>query len=89
MNELKELGARIRHQRTAMGMKQKELAEQAAVSSDSISALENGRSVNTETLARVLRGLGHPDALAELLPAPVASPIDLQKLEGKQRRRVR
>ena len=89
MREIKELGARIRHQRIAMGLKQTELAEKAAVSKDALSSLENGRSVKTETLARVLRGLGHPKALAEMLPAPVISPIDLQKLEGKQRRRVR
>ena len=89
MREIKELGARIRHQRIAMGLKQTELAEKAAVSKDALSSLENGRSVKTETLARVLRGLGYPTALAEMLPAPVISPIDLQKLEGKQRRRVR
>lgn len=89
MKEIKELGARIRHQRIAMGLKQTELAEKAAVSKDALSALENGRSVKTETLVRVLRGLGCPDALAEMLPESVISPIDLQKLEGKQRKRVR
>jgi len=89
MKEIIEIGARIRHQRIAMGLKQKELAEKAAVSPDTLSALENGKSVTIETLARVLRGLGHPDALENLLPAPVLSPIDLQKLDGKQRQRVR
>ena len=89
MNEIVELGSRIRHQRIAMGLKQKELALKAAVSPDTLSALENGRSVTIETLARVLRGLGYPDALVDLLPASVISPIDLQKLAGKQRQRVR
>lgn len=89
MKELIELGVRIRRQRIAQGLKQQELADKAAVSSDALSALENGRSVTTETLARVLQGLGCKEALVDLLPPPVASPIDLQKLEGKQRQRVR
>ena len=89
MKELIELGFRVRRQRIAMGLKQQELADKAAVSSDALSALENGRSVTTETLARVLQGLGRKEALVDLLPPPVVSPIDLQRLEGKQRQRVR
>ncbi len=89
MKEIRELGSRVRYHRIAMGLKQTELAEKAAVSKDALSALENGRAVKTETLARVLHGLGYSDALAELLPPPVISPIDLQKLDGKQRQRVR
>ncbi|MBT5901449.1 MAG: helix-turn-helix domain-containing protein [Opitutaceae bacterium] len=89
MKDILELGTRVRHHRIAMGLKQAELAEKAAVSVDVLSALENGRSVTSESLARVLAGLGHSDALVDLLPAPVVSPIDLQKLAGKQRKRVR
>lgn len=89
MREIIEIGLRVRHQRIAMGLKQKELAAKAAVSPDTLSALENGKSVTVETLVRILRELGYPDALVNLLPAPVISPIDLQKLEGKQRQRVR
>ena len=59
------------------------------MSPDVVSALENGRAVTTVTLARVLRGLGHKEALENLLPAAVVSPLDLQKLEGKVRQRVR
>jgi transcriptional regulator with XRE-family HTH domain len=89
MKELKELGARVRHQRVAQGLKQQELAARAAVSEDALSALENGRSVTVESLARVLQGLGFREALINLLPAPVPSPIELQKLAGKERQRVR
>ncbi len=89
MNQIGELGMRVRQQRIAAGLKQAELAAKAAVSSDVVSALENGRSVNTESLARILGGLGYGEALANLLPEPVVSPIDLQKLAGKQRQRVR
>lgn len=89
MKDLKELGARVRHQRVAQGLKQQELAAKAAVSEDALSALENGRSVTVESLARVLQALGFRDAMINLLPAPVPSPIALQKLAGKQRQRVR
>lgn len=89
MKELEELGNRVRHQRVTQGLKQQDLAAKAAVSTQVLSALENGRSVTLESLARVLQGLGFRDALINLLPAPVPSPIELQKLAGKERRRVR
>ena len=89
MKELEELGARVRHHRVAQGLKQQELAARAAVSKHVLSALENGRSVTVESLARVLQGLGFRDALRDLLPEPLPSPIELQKLAGRQRQRVR
>jgi len=89
MNSLNELGSRVQRERIAQDLKQKELAAKAAVSVDTLSALENGRPVTTQTLARVMKALGYGQALENLLPPPVVSPIDLQKLEGKQRRRVR
>ena len=89
MKELIQLGARVRHQRVTQGLKQQDLAAKAAVSADALSALENGRSVTVESLARVLQALGFGEALVNLLPAPVPSPIALQKLAGKERQRVR
>ncbi|HRJ46114.1 MAG TPA: helix-turn-helix domain-containing protein [Opitutaceae bacterium] len=89
MKELEELGDRVRHQRVIQGMKQEELAAKAAVSKHVLSGLENGRSVTVESLNRVLQALGFREALINLLPAPVPSPIEMQKLAGKQRQRVR
>jgi putative transcriptional regulator len=89
MKELTELGERIRRQRIAMQVKQADLAEKAAVSIKVIIAVENGRSITTESLVRILRSLGYAEALANILPPPAISPIDLQKLAGKQRQRVR
>jgi len=89
MKEIEELGSRVRRQRVAQGMKQQELAAKAAVSINVITALENGRSVTVESLARILQALGFREALINLLPAPVPSPITLQKLAGKERQRVR
>ena len=79
----------MRHARASSELKQSDLATKAAVSADTVSALENGRPVTTESLQRILKALGHRNALCNVLPAPVLSPIDLQKLEGKTRKRVR
>lgn len=89
MRDLIELGLRIKRERIVNKLKQKQLADKAAVSIAALSSLENGRPVTTQTLARVLRALGHKDALENLLPPSVVSPIDLQKLAGNQRQRVR
>jgi transcriptional regulator with XRE-family HTH domain len=89
MKELEELGARARRQRVAQGLKQEELAVKAAVGLNVIKSFENGRSITVESLARVLQALGFGGALINLLPAPVPSPIALQKLAGKERQRVR
>ena len=89
MEELIELGERIRHARIAAELKQRELAERAAISTASLASLEHGSPVTTATLVRVLHALGHRGALSEILPPPVVSPLELQKLSGKQRQRVR
>jgi transcriptional regulator with XRE-family HTH domain len=89
MTDLSKLGERVQQQRIAAGLKQQELADHAAVSRDALSALENGRPVTTATLARILAALGYTDALTNLVPAPAISPLDMQKLRGKERRRVR
>jgi len=89
MKELLDIGQRVRQQRIQQGLKQRELAEKAAVGVNVLLALENGRPITTESLARILSAMGYKDALANLLPASAVSPIDLQKLAGKQRQRVR
>lgn len=89
MKALQELGSRVRRERISQGLKQRELAEKAAISLNAIASLEHGRPVTTATLSRVLDALGFQDALVNLLPPPVMSPLDLQKLAGKERQRVR
>jgi transcriptional regulator with XRE-family HTH domain len=89
MKDLIELGERVRRERIRLELKQRELSARAAISNDSLSSLENGKPVTTATLVRVLQALGHARALPELLPPPTPSPLELQKLAGKQRQRVR
>jgi len=89
MKELIELGERIRHTRITAKLKQRELAARAAVSIASLASLERGSPVTTATLVRILHALGHRGALSDVLPPPTVSPLELQKLAGKQRQRVR
>lgn len=88
-NELRELGFRLKRERIASKLKQTELAAQAALSFHTIAAAERGRPITTENLARILAALGYEGALVSLLPEPSLSPLDLRKLKGKERERVR
>lgn len=55
---LKELGKRIRQTRIQKKMSQSELTSRADISIDTMSNMENGRPVNTDTLIAVLREFG-------------------------------
>ncbi|MCB1233230.1 MAG: hypothetical protein KDN19_23505 [Verrucomicrobiae bacterium] len=84
MRELEQFGERLRRERIAQNHRQADLAALAALSS-----IENGRPATTQTLVRVLAALGFKNAFSKMLPKAVPSPIEPQKLEGKQRQRVR
>ena len=87
--ELKELGTRLKRERIASELKQTDLAARAALSFHTVAAAERGQPVTTESLARILAALGYDGALVNLLPEPSLSPLDLRKLKGKERERVR
>jgi len=85
---LSELGARLERTRLERNLTQRELAVAAGVERKAVQRLEAGESVKLVTLIRVLRALGLLDALEQLVPAPVPSPIELLKLHGRTRRRA-
>lgn len=85
---LQELGQRIARQRLNANVKQAELAYEAGVSRKTLSNLENGHSVQLDSLIRILRALNKLDQLSLLLPTPEVSPIALADLKGKQRQRA-
>lgn len=87
--ELIELGSRLKHERIASELKQTDVAARAALSFHTVAAAERGQPVTTESLARILAALGYEGHLASLLPEPSVSPLDLKKLRGKERERVR
>lgn len=85
---LQELGARLRRQRLNQDITQKELAEKAAVSRTVIQKMEQGEEVVVAGLIRVMRALNLLDQLDNFLPDPGISPIQLARLQGKERQRA-
>src|SRR5690606_10512391 len=83
---LAELGARLQHQRVQAGITQAELAARAGVSRSTVDRLERGHSVQLTSLIRVLRELGLLAALDALLPAAVATPMELLENKGRRKR---
>lgn len=86
---LSVLGRRIEAIRLQRNMTQADLAREAGVSKSTIERLESG-SVSTRltTLVRILRVLSLVDRFDVLVPESTASPMELLKQQGKQRKRA-
>lgn len=82
-----ELGNRIKALRLRKNTTQKELADAATLSLNAIKSLESGRG-KLSTLIAVLRELGALDHLNSFIPEPSISPIQLAKMQGKERERA-
>jgi len=86
---LSELGERLARMRLEQELRQSELAARAGIGQATLQRLENGQEVRLSTLIRVLRALGLLDALDALVREPGPSPLELLKLQGRRRQRVR
>jgi transcriptional regulator with XRE-family HTH domain len=85
---LVELGERIAQNRLERNLTQAALAAEAGVGVATLERLESGRATRLDTFVRVLRALGLVEALDRAVPAPLASPIEQLKLQGRRRRRA-
>lgn len=83
----KELGDRIKALRLRKNITQKELAEATTLSLNAIKSLESGRS-KISTLIPVLRELGVLEHLDNFIPETLISPMQLAKMQGKERARA-
>lgn len=86
---LRELGERIMRWRLERNLSQEGLGEEAGVGRRTLQRLERGEAVQLPSLVRVLRTLGLMDALDQLVPEPIPSPIDRLNRAGRERRRAR
>lgn len=86
---LEEIGNRLARTRLERNLSQERLATEAGVSKATIERLEAGQPVKSTSLIRVLRSLGRLEALDQLLPEPLPSPIERLRLQGRQRQRAR
>ena len=66
-----------------------ELATASGVSPLTVANIEKGKSVSLLLFISVLRSLGLLENLEQLVPEIRISPIELKKLQGKKRYRVR
>ena len=84
----REVGRRLQRQRLLLNLSQAELAEACGLARKTVTNAENGRGCSLITLIALLRGLGALDQLERLLPDEGPSPMQLAKLQGKQRQRA-
>ena len=82
------IGERIRRERLNQNMTQAELAKQAGLGARTVRSLEAGQKPTVETLIRALRGLGKLGTIDAFLPEPGLSPLQLAKLQGRERQRA-
>lgn len=85
---VKEITARLKKHRLNLNMTQKALAEKAGVHVQTIKNFESGKSTTLLTFIQILRAFEALDTLDALFPDPGVSPIQLLKLQGKQRKRA-
>lgn len=86
---LKEIGRRLARRRLDFQLTQADLAQEAGVSKRTVERMETGYATQTLSLVRIMRVLDLLQGFDQLLPKPGPRPMDLLKLKGKQRRRVR
>ncbi len=82
-----ELGKRFKALRLRKNVTQKQLAEATMLSLNTIKALESG-SGKLSTVIAVLRELDALEQLDSFIPDDTISPLQLAKMQGKQRERA-
>ncbi len=85
---LTELGGRIAQCRINAQLTQAQLAEQAGVSKRTVERIESGHSAQMSSMIRVFRVLDLLTGLDQMLPDSGPRPLDLLKLQGKERQRA-
>ncbi len=84
----KEIGKRIQRVRLLKNLTQKGLAQKAGLSRGAISKIERGQGTTLSSLIEILRVLGLLDSFEQIFPTTQLSPLEIVKLEGKQRKRA-
>ncbi len=86
---IKELGQKIKLYRVMSEISQQELEEKCGVSKKSISRLEQGDSIQVDTLFKILIALGLGDNIELLVPDQTRRPSYYLEKEEKKPQRVR
>jgi transcriptional regulator with XRE-family HTH domain len=85
---LTEIGERLRQYRLQQNRTAQNVADATGLKLLTIQRAERGSNPTLDTVIRILRALNRLDALDAFLPAPLASPLDLARLSGRERQRA-
>jgi len=85
---LTDVGHRLARRRVELELTQANLAGEAGISKRTVERVEAGESVQTTNLIRILRVMDLLDALDAAIPVVGPRPMDLLKLQGKERQRA-
>lgn len=86
---LAKIGSRIKETRIRQGKTQVELATATGIAPITVANIEKGKPANTFIFISILRELGLLENLENLVPEGKISPIQLKKMQGNKRYRVR
>ncbi len=86
---LAKIGRRLKDIRIKLNMTQGELAERAGMSILTVANIEKGKPVSMLLFLCAIRELGLLENLEQLVPETKISPIELKRMQGKKRHRVR
>jgi transcriptional regulator with XRE-family HTH domain len=86
---LEQLGLRLKAQRIAQGLTQRQLSHLAGVSSSTVWRLEETGVGKTDTLVRILTALNIADRLDAVLPEATPSPLAMLQQGAKHTARLR
>lgn len=85
---LRQLGRRLRLRRLSQNLTQVELAAKGGIDPGVLRKIEAGRGYTISNFIGVLRALGILDDLIVAIPEPLASPLEMVKLQGRKRERA-
>lgn len=85
---LAELGGRLRRYRLQQNRTVLEVARASGLTTITIERAERGSNPTLATLIRILRALNRLDALDAFLPAALPSPLQMARLNGRERKRA-
>ncbi|MCR5569721.1 MAG: helix-turn-helix domain-containing protein [Paludibacteraceae bacterium] len=86
---LKTIGTCLKNMRLNIRYSQRELAEISGLARATISAAENGKSITTDALIKILRALQELEILEPFSEYEIVSPMTLAKNAGKLPQKIR
>ncbi len=85
---LRDIGKRVKQKRLKKNITQVQLAKNAGLNVSTIQGVENGSPFGMLSLIQILRALNLLDDINNFLPVETISPIQLVKMQGKDRQRA-